>query len=74
MRDKLIARPLQGFVIPPRIVNGFSIAPPERGSAALTRHQLHPNYRAPFPTYSRALRLAAKSRAALLLFKFRDAG
>jgi hypothetical protein len=40
MRDKLIARPLQGFVIPPLIVAGFQLPTPERGSAALTR----PNY------------------------------
>jgi hypothetical protein len=37
MRDMLIARPLQAFVIPLRIVAGFYLHSPERGSAALTR-------------------------------------
>ena len=74
MRDMLIARRLQAFVSPPRIVAGFQLHSPEPGSAALTRHEDHPNSKASFPTHSRALRLGAKSRAALLVFKFRDAG
>jgi hypothetical protein len=74
MRDKLIARPLQGFVIPPRIVAGFHLHSPERGSAALMRHQLHPNYRAPFQHVAARCALLPSLALLLQVFKFRDAG
>jgi hypothetical protein len=67
----LSRRQLQGFVIPLHTVSGFSFLSPERRSAALFKSF---KSKSTGPAPRRALYETLKSRAALLVFKFRDAG